>query len=291
MILRALTALVLMPAVLYLVLWAPQWLFMAALLAVVLRSVYEYFEVSRAAGLGAFRWLGYAGCAALCLAQWADVRWFSGSASGGATAVILVSLTIPVALAILLVWTRELHDYAGAASTTLFGIFYVGLSLSWLVPLRFPGAAIVQAVAPAMPPGQILLFLFLVIWAGDIFAYFVGRGFGRVLLFPRISPKKTLEGSLGGLAGSLVVAWLLARWWKAPDLKTTLVLAGVVAIAGQAGDLVESALKRSANLKDSASLLPGHGGMLDRVDSLILSAPVLWAALAVKSLLAPLMIH
>lgn len=284
--LRVVTALVLMPPVLYLVLWAPEWLFMAALLVVVLRTAFEYFEISRTCGLGAFRWLGYAVCAALCLAQWADVHWFNQSAPSGSAILILASLTIPLALTILLVWTRDLHDYLGAASITLFGIFYVGLLLSWLVPLRFPNVAIAQAAAPVMPPGQILLFLFLVNWAGDIFAYLVGKGIGRVLLFPRISPKKTLEGSLGGLAGSLLVAWALTRWWKTSDLKTAMLLAGLVAIAGQAGDLVESALKRSADRKDSASLLPGHGGLLDRVDSLILSAPVLWAALVVKGLLA-----
>lgn len=282
--LRILTALVLIPPVLYLILWSPEWLFMAALLAVILRTVFEYFELSRAAGLDGLRWLGYAGCTALCLAQWADLHRFGRSANG-MTLLVLVALTIPLALTIVLIWTRQIRQYIAAASSTVFGVFYVGLLLSWLVPLRFPSAAMSATAAPMMPPGQILLFLFLVNWAGDIFAYFVGRGLGRVRLFPTISPNKTLEGSLGGLAGSLLVALGLTRWWRTSDLKSAMLLAGLVAIAGQAGDLVESALKRSADLKDSASLLPGHGGLLDRVDSLMFGAPVLWAALVIKGFL------
>lgn len=280
--LRVLTALILIPPVLYLILRSPLWLFLAALLLVMLRTAYEYFNLSDAAGLGGFRWLGYVSCAGLCLAQVAD---FYLPAGQGSTVMVLTVLMIVVGLTVGLIWTTDLHQYIGAACSTLFGIFYVGLLLSWLVPLRFPAAALAQVIAPAIPPGQILLFLFAVIWAGDIFAYFVGRGLGRVLLFPQISPKKTLEGSLGGLAGSLLTAWALTVWWKTPDLKTAILLAGLVAIAGQTGDLVESALKRSANIKDSGSLLPGHGGLLDRVDSLIFGAPVLWAALVVIGLL------
>ena len=282
--LRVLTALVLIPPVLYLILWSPQWLFMAAVLLVVLRTEFEYCQLSHAAGLDGFRWLGYTGCVALCLAQWVDIRWpFPGDA--GVAAFLVAVLSVPAVLMVALLFTRELHDYTRAACSTLFGIFYVGLLLSFLAPLRFPSARLAEAAGRAIPPRQILLFLFLVNWAGDIVAYLVGRGFGRVLLFPRISPKKTLEGSVGGLAGSLMVAWGLTRYWKTPDWKTAMVLAGLVGVSGQLGDLAESALKRNADLKDSASLLPGHGGLLDRVDSLIFGAPVLWAGLMIKALL------
>lgn len=287
--LRALTALVLIPPVLYLSVWSPGWLFMAALLVVVGRTVYEYFEISRAAGLGGYRWLGYAGAAALCLAQWADASGLplsiSGTAMGPTTAkvLILTVLIIPVGLTLALVSARELRGYFSAACSTLFGIFYVGLMLSCLVPLRL-SAALTQPAGTAVPPRYLVLFLFMVIWAGDIFAYVVGRGLGRTIIFPLISPRKTLEGSLAGLAGSLLVAWALTLWWHTSDLKTVMLLAGLVALAGQLGDLVESALKRCADLKDSGSLLPGHGGLLDRLDSLIFGAPVLWLALALQHL-------
>ena len=127
-----------------------------------------------------------------------------------------------------------------------------------------------------------MLLLFLVIWADDTFAYLVGHTMGRKVLFPSISPKKTLEGSVAGLVGSLLVAWGFARlFWQTASLKTVILLAGLVALFGQIGDLAESAMKRGANLKDSGSVLPGHGGLLDRVDSLLFGAPVLWLALAI----------
>jgi phosphatidate cytidylyltransferase len=103
---------------------------------------------------------------------------------------------------------------------------------------------------------------------------------GRIPFFPRISPRKTWEGALAGLAGSLLAAWALAHWFfKTPQVKTVILLAAWIAVAGQAGDLVESAIKRGANQKDSGSLLPGHGGFLDRIDSLLFAAPALWLSL------------
>jgi phosphatidate cytidylyltransferase len=127
-----------------------------------------------------------------------------------------------------------------------------------------------------------MLLLFLVIWADDTFAYLVGRTIGRRMLFPSISPKKTLEGSVAGFVGSLLVACGFARlFWQTASLKTVILLAALVALSGQIGDLAESAMKRGANLKDSGSVLPGHGGMLDRVDSLLFGAPVLWLTLAI----------
>ena len=99
------------------------------------------------------------------------------------------------------------------------------------------------------------------IWAGDICAYLVGRPFGRTPFFARISPRKTWEGALAGLAGSLLAAWAFAHWfWKTADVKTVMLIAAWIAVAGQVGDLVESAIKRGANQKDSGTLLPGHGG-------------------------------
>ena len=136
-----------------------------------------------------------------------------------------------------------------------------------------------QPLAPRAGP-QPLLLLFLVIWAGDICAYLIGRPFGRIPFFARISPRKTWEGALAGLAGSLLAAWGFAYWfWKTADLKTVMLLAAWIAVAGQVGDLVESAIKRGAKQKDSGALLPGHGGFLDRIDSLLFGAPALWLAL------------
>ena len=182
--------------------------------------------------------------------------------------------------ALALISTPDLKLYLGSASSTIFGVIYVGGTLSCLVPLRFSR----QSLPPA-PGREPVLFLFLVVWAGDMFAYFAGRSMGRTQLFERVSPKKTVEGAMGGFAGSLLIAWGFARWfWQTADVKTVMLLGVLVAVAGQTGDLVESALKRCGEVKDSGGLLPGHGGLLDRIDSLIFGAPALWLALALKDL-------
>jgi phosphatidate cytidylyltransferase len=115
----------------------------------------------------------------------------------------------------------------------------------------------------------------VITWVGDSVAYFVGRAIGRHPLAPHLSPKKTWEGSIGSFFGSLIVAVFFTRWLSA-SLPHLLAMAGCGNIAGQAGDLLESAYKRSAGIKDSGSLLPGHGGVLDRIDALILTIPVVW---------------
>lgn len=268
--LRILTALVLIPPVVYLIGWSPLWLFLLALLTTVERGLYEYFCILRQAGFAAFPAVGYAAGGILCLAQAADLRkpgvWMLG--------VLLLFLLLTLAFALLR--TSDLKQYLGATSATIFGILYVAFTLSCLVPLRFS--------EPAVGRNRMLL-LFLVIWSGDICAFFAGRSLGRTLLFPRVSPKKTVEGAIGGFFGSLLVAWPLARWfWQTEGLKTVMLLSGVIALAGQVGDLVESALKRGAEVKDSGTILPGHGGLLDRIDSLLFGAPAFWLALAIKDL-------
>jgi phosphatidate cytidylyltransferase len=122
---------------------------------------------------------------------------------------------------------------------------------------------------------RILLFALAITWAADTVAYFAGRAFGKHPLAPHISPKKTWEGSLAGLIGSLAVAYAFHFWLTIP-LPHLLAMATLGNIAGQMGDLLESAYKRSAGVKDSGSLLPGHGGILDRIDGLILCIPVIW---------------
>ena len=183
---------------------------------------------------------------------------------------------------------------AAAASAFAFG--YIALPLGFLVQVR-------QQWAGAI----LLVYVLLVVWAGDTTAYFVGRVFGRHLMTPQVSPKKTWEGAAGSMLGSLVVGWAflanaqpissallqahliqrregyfaLQPW----PLLTILVLSAVINVAAQLGDLVESLIKRGAGVKDSGALLPGHGGMLDRIDALLLAAPVVWfyAALRVLS--------
>jgi len=243
--------------------------------------LYEYFQLCPpAAGSPALQALAYGAVAALCLLRALD----TGRAER--CTLLLLVLIVLATLSLALASTRELKDYLTAVSTTIVGVFYTGLALSCLLSLRYSclGARALglDAAASASCGRNLLFMLLLVIWADDTFAYFVGRAVGRRKLFPAISPKKTLEGSMAGLTGGVLVAWAFARlFWKTADLTTVILLAGLVALVGQIGDLVESAMKRGANLKDSGSVLPGHGGVLDRLDSLLFGAPVLWLALAV----------
>jgi phosphatidate cytidylyltransferase len=169
-------------------------------------------------------------------------------------------------LSVLLLARMPLHDSLKEAAITLTGMLYIGLTLSYLVEVRL------------LPHGEwLLLFLLLVTWAGDTGAYYVGTLYGQHALAPRISPKKTIEGLIGGLLGAMIIAYL-ARWWFVPDFSILgcLALAVLLTLAGLWGDLVESAIKRSVGVKDSGGLLPGHGGMLDRLDSLLFTAPAFY---------------
>ena len=146
-----------------------------------------------------------------------------------------------------------------------FGIFYIGFLLSHV--------SLIQNMANGK---RWVLFLILTVWAGDVSAFLFGSLFGRHKLYPKISPKKTYEGLAGGMVGSVIVALAYALLFI-PQLKTGLciLLAIGLGVLGQLGDFTESMLKRGAQVKDSGSLIPGHGGMLDRLDSFLFSAPFL----------------
>ena len=149
---------------------------------------------------------------------------------------------------------------------TLFGVLYLGLTLGTLSMTRL------------LPQGEwLIFFLLLVTWASDTGAYYVGTLCGRHHLAPRISPKKTVEGLVAGLISAIIIGYL-ARWWFLPKMSglDCLILAILLTFTGLWGDLTESAMKRSAGVKDSGGILPGHGGMLDRLDSLLFAAPAFY---------------
>jgi phosphatidate cytidylyltransferase len=128
---------------------------------------------------------------------------------------------------------------------------------------------------------SLLIAYFAIIWVNDSAAYIVGSAIGRHRLFERISPKKSWEGFVGGAICSLLIAWLIPEIHSKIDLTDSIVLAICIFIFGTFGDLFESLLKRSVNIKDSGKLLPGHGGILDRFDSLILSSPIVFVYLTI----------
>lgn len=148
---------------------------------------------------------------------------------------------------------------------TLLGILYVGLLFGFLLQLR------------NLPQGNyLLIFLFVLNWLSDTFAYFVGKASGKTKLAPKVSPNKTVEGSLGGIFGAVIGSLLLGSYILDLTIFQLIVIGGTVSIFGQLGDLAESALKRMADIKDSGNLIPGHGGVLDRFDSVLFTAPLLY---------------
>jgi len=168
------------------------------------------------------------------------------------------------------------------ASTSIFCLFYVGFTLIALPALRED---------PDGNGASLVTFLLCVVWAGDTAALYIGKAWGRHKLAPKLSPNKTWEGTVASVAGSLLATAILLGladlleernlvWlsYHSGDKYYWFFLAVLVNLAAQVGDLAESALKRSVDVKDSGSLLPGHGGVLDRIDALLLAAPVLWYA-------------
>ena len=203
--------------------------------------------------------------------------WLMGIGLTGFAALILGThrpdIIVPTLLATLvgiisvpLLSRSPLEQSLRDGAMTLFGVLYLGLTLGPLSMTRL------------LPLGEwLIFFLLLVTWASDTGAYVVGTLYGRHRLAPTISPKKTVEGLVGGLIGAIMVAYA-ARWWFLPELSglDCLVLATLLTITGLWGDLTESAMKRSVGIKDSGGILPGHGGMLDRLDSLLFSAPAFY---------------
>ncbi len=169
--------------------------------------------------------------------------------------------------------SRKGEDFSkvlGSVAATLLGVCYVVVLASFLVGVRFNAT-------PYPKASQLLSLFFLIIVASDTGAYYVGKNLGKNKLVPLISPGKTIEGSIGGILGSIIAALVTKyTFFTQLPLSHALILALVMNIIGQMGDLFESLLKRGAGAKDAASIIPGHGGLLDRLDSILFNAPLLY---------------
>ena len=181
-------------------------------------------------------------------------------------ATLLPPLVAGVALAVSLARGGELRTRVIQAAWVALGIFYLGG--------LFGCGSLLRGERDGR---QLVYFLVFTTWAGDIGAYYVGSRWGLRPLLPRVSPKKTVEGALGGIVATALVAGLGSRWlWPRLPIGTAVLVGVVLAIVGMVGDLSESAVKRAANVKDSGSIIPGHGGVLDRLDSLLFATPFLY---------------
>lgn len=184
---------------------------------------------------------------------------------GTSLPLVVTALVLGIAVAAL-ASGRDLQVAAADAAFALFGVWYVAWLLAQVILLR------------AVPRGEwLVLFALWVTWLADAAAFYVGRLWGRTPLAPRVSPRKTVEGAIAALIGGVAAAVVGAVWFV-PEFPRgeAAVLGAVVAAAGMAGDLVESVIKRGAGVKDSGVLIPSHGGLLDKIDGLLFTAPVIY---------------
>lgn len=303
---RVLTAVVLIPLVLLVTFKAPIWLFAAAVALVALLAIREYMDLVKAYGLRPFQVSTY-----VLVALYFLLLGVLGSElddpEGGGTYFLLAgsAALIPAFVYGLIALREELRLAIPSGALSWFGFIYVGFALGTLVLLR------------ALPLGSFyLLYLFVVVWSGDISAYYVGTTMGKHRLAPEISPKKTWEGAVASVVAASALGALLLHFapqivgwsqrhgliahldWpareqlfqlvgnpvKTPEVYSlplwkAVLWSALINVAAQFGDLVESLLKRGAKVKDSGSILPGHGGILDRVDALLFAAPLGFAVI------------
>ncbi len=275
---RVLTAVVLIPIVLLIVFGAPMWLFMTFVGVVALLATFEYLDIAAAYPVKPFRLtallfvvllFGYSLLPVVSFRLvWPDP-------------LLLVATIAPFVFLALAMSRQDLREGFLSAGISFLALPYIAFALLCLCYLAGMRRIFV-------------FFVLVVVWVGDTCAYYVGRSVGKHLMAPRISPKKTWEGAVASLVGSAITGLLVVQF--APEITESLhhasllpdsdlhsiqphlvqaaVIAGVVNVAAQIGDLAESLIKRGANFKDSGKLLPGHGGILDRIDALLFAAPV-----------------
>jgi phosphatidate cytidylyltransferase len=287
---RIATAVVLIPIVLLLVLRAPLYVLSIVAAAVALLAIAEFLKL-----------VTHYAVEPMTLATYIFVVLFfifvtfasSGRTPLVETTAMLYGIVVTAALASFVFMTEamrrtNLKTAYPAAAASAFAFGYIAIPMALLVAIR------------QQPAGAIwTIFTLLAVWSGDIFAYFVGKAIGRHRMSPEISPKKTWEGAIASIVASIIIGTLWIH--SAPGISSTLLrlglidrrdgmfgleqpqlwpiilLSAVVNIAAQLGDLVESLIKRGAGVKDSGAILPGHGGMLDRIDAMLFAVPVVWA--------------
>jgi phosphatidate cytidylyltransferase len=260
---RALSVLILLPVFLAIVLAGPAWLFAATVVAVGAAAQWEFTGMYARAGIRTRRIAGLLG-GILVTASFALSSSGPPFDEGGVTLALTAVVLVLMALAL---WRQPGEPVAWApVAVTVLGIVYVNWLLGYGVWLR------------ELPFGrEWLLLLVWVTWLGETAAYLVGSSVGRHPLAPTISPKKTIEGGVAQVVASLLAAVTAPVWFfGALPLHRALIVGALLGVVGQVGDLVESALKRGAGTKDTGHLIPGHGGLLDRIDSLLFNTPVIF---------------
>ena len=269
---RILTALIALPIIIasiVLPLWVREavWIFVAIAGFAIAAGLFEFYSLTKKLELKADAGIAYLGAAALFVGSAFD-------APSKAPDLIIVTLAGFIILVLISQTFRFQADFTKmltGVGVTVFGVLYVAFLGGFLVATRVGFDSL-----PGLST-RLLGYFFLVIFASDIGAYFAGRALGKHKLAPKISPGKTVEGLVGGVAAASGGAALAtATFFPGLPYQLSIPLAIVLAVVGVFGDLAESAMKRGSGAKDAASILPGHGGFLDRLDSLLFGAPILY---------------
>lgn len=183
---------------------------------------------------------------------------------------VLMLITIAIDIYLLFYLFTKKPRIFSTLQKFVIGLFYIGGGCIFLTMIPYKNDAFAKLL---------IMGIFILIWVNDSFAYLVGKSIGRTKLFSAVSPKKTVEGTLGGFIFALAAAYIMGTQEKLISPWQWMILACVIVVAGSLGDLIESKLKRAAGVKDSGAILPGHGGMLDRLDSLVFAAPFAYLTL------------
>ncbi len=263
---RIITAIVGIAATIVIVQYG-QWVFALSVLLLTLFAWHEYSSMMRHRQIEIAYYLGILNIIVI----W-GTAWLGNSKE--TVAVILLAAFSVLAKTVFSHASFTLRD----AVYTFTGINYIGLTFAHLILLRFTDDSlkIATALGGSQPAGAAYLWLaFIGTWASDTFAFFVGSKFGKHKLAPSVSPGKTWEGVAGGAVGSCIALMALSFLWRLPPLHCA-VLGLIIGLVAPLGDLVESAMKRFAGVKDSGRLLPGHGGVLDRFDSILFTVPAVY---------------
>jgi len=272
--LRALTAAILIPVVVAAIWWGPGWLIAAIAAFVAVAALLEFFSMAARVGFQTYRFWTCLAAVGIIAQQWYASRLASLNHLGDLlyepraprVTLELVLFVFVLGFAVIALGSRRaVAEMLPSLSVSTAGLIFIAL----------PFSAVVRLQGVDVTGQELLLFTVTLVWVGDTAAYFVGRAIGRWKMTPQTSPNKTWEGAAANFLGALLVGAVFGRWSKIAPMHM-LGMAAVGSVAGQLGDLFESAWKRSTGVKDSGMILPGHGGMLDRIDALILAAPAVW---------------
>lgn len=246
--------------------WFSKESFLVLCLAIIITGIWEFYSITSIDEIKPQKYLGTLIAACFFVSNYLySIKLFNGK-------IFLPFLLLFICIFITELYRKHRQPFTNIAFT-LLGIVWIAIPVSLLNYIVFYPA-----------PGcvynpKILLGFFFLMWANDTGSYLVGITIGKHRLFERISPKKSWEGSIGGLIATLGISYLIARFFTELGVTDWLIIALIVVVFGTFGDLAESLLKRSINIKDSGKILPGHGGILDRFDSVFLAIPCLYAYL------------